>query len=85
MEFVRSLSLEEGLSHEVEREHVYTSVMTLFVMNREVIVQEFPVLKERRQLMRVVSLEICFLHFMMLFMPSIVIGCHSSILSSTHT
>ena len=40
MEFVRSLSLKEGVSHEVERVDTYSSVMTLFTMNREVILQE---------------------------------------------
>ncbi|CAI8036797.1 hypothetical protein GBAR_LOCUS20617 [Geodia barretti] len=35
MEFVCSLSLKEGVSHEVERVNIYSSVMTLFTINRE--------------------------------------------------
>ena len=42
MKFVCSLSLKEGVSHEVERVNIYSSVMTLFTMNREVILQEYP-------------------------------------------
>ena len=44
MEFVHSLSLKEGLSHEVERANVYSSVMTLFTMNQDVILQEYPLM-----------------------------------------
>jgi hypothetical protein len=42
VKFVNSLALEEGLSHEIDRADVYSSVMTLFTMNREVILREYP-------------------------------------------
>ena len=44
MKFIYSLSLGEGSSYEVERTNVYSSVMALFAMNRDAILQEYPLI-----------------------------------------
>ena len=44
MKFISSLSLGEGSSYEVERTNVYSSVMALFAMNRDAILQEYPLI-----------------------------------------
>ena len=42
MRFINTLSLKEGLSHQVTRNDIYGSVLALFTTNHEALLSEYP-------------------------------------------